>query len=78
MFGMRQPKTHTHNHTHTGTQNIVVGKNEWPACENLEKNYARARSTFPKLGKPARKVGGEAAHFWCPFLEFGGVGLART
>ena len=43
---------------------IGVGKNQWSACQNLEKNYARARSTFPKLEKPARKVDGEAAHFW--------------
>ena len=41
-------------------------------------NYARARSTFPKREKPARKVGGEAAHFWCPFSSFGGVELARA
>ena len=34
------------------------------------KNYARARCTFPESEKPARKVGGEAAHFWCPFFEF--------
>ena len=35
-----------------------------------EKLCARARSTPPKREKPARKVGGEAAHFWCPFFEF--------
>ena len=42
---------------------IAVGKKSWPACENLEKNYARARSTPPELKKRAPKVGGEAAHF---------------
>ncbi len=26
--------------------------------------------TWPKFEKPARKVGGEAAHFWCPVFEF--------
>ena len=48
-------------------------------CENLEKNYSRARSTPPKLEKPARKVGGEAAQFWCPFFEFwkGGTRLRK-
>ena len=35
---------------------IVVGKNQWPACENLEKNYVRVRSTPPNSKKPARKV----------------------
>ena len=42
------------------------------ACQNLKKNYASERSTFPKLEKSqitkTRKVGGEAAHFW--FVEF--------
>ena len=53
---------------------FVVKKNYWPVCETLEKNCARARSTPPKLEQPARKVGGEAAHFWWPFLSsFGGV-----
>ena len=40
------------------------------SVRKLEQSYARARSTFPKLEKPARKVGGEAVHFWCPFFEF--------
>ena len=34
-----------------------------------EQNYARARSTPPKLEKRARKVGGFAAHFACGFFE---------
>ena len=28
------------------------------------------RERPPKLEKPARKVGGEAAYFWYPFFEF--------
>ena len=39
-------------------------------AKTLEKNYARARSTPPKLKKRAPKVGGFAAHFACGFLEF--------
>ena len=35
-----------------------------------QKIYARASSTPQKVEKVARKVGGEAANFWCPFLEF--------
>ena len=49
---------------------IVVGKNQWPACENLEKNYARAHPAFPKLEKRSPKVGGFAADFACGFFEF--------
>ena len=49
---------------------IVVGKNQWPACENLENNCAPARSAFPKLDERAPKVGGFAAHFACRFFEF--------
>ena len=39
-------------------------------CKRLEKNYARANSTLPKIEKPARKVGGEAVNFWCASVEF--------
>ena len=45
-------------------------KNEWPACENLEKKYARALSTLPKREKRAPKVDGFAAHFACGFFGF--------
>ena len=49
---------------------IFIAKNRSSFCKNLEKNHARARVTPPKLQKRAPKVGGFAAHFWCPFFEF--------
>ena len=36
---------------------FVVGKKTWPACEHLENNHARARSTPPKLNRKATKSG---------------------
>ena len=56
---------------------VARGQNVWD-CGNLEKDYAQARSTPPKLEKPARKVGGEAPTFGALFLSFGGVERARA
>ena len=42
----------------------------WAQGRRPAYNVGRRSRARAKLEKPARKVGGEAAHFWCPFFEF--------
>ena len=49
------------------THVIVVGKNSWPACENLERELCASAFHPSKTQKGHRKW---AASLWCPFFEF--------
>ena len=57
---------------------ILVGSNQWAACENLEKNYARAHSTFPKPEHLHATWAAKPPTFGALFLSFGGVERARA
>ena len=51
-------------------ENIYCRRKELVSIlQKLRETSAHASSTLPKLEKPARKVGGEAAYFWCSFFE---------